>query len=79
MKEYRLRRAMELLRQGEGSIAEIAEQVGYESQGNFSEAFKALTHVSPSEYRRRCRGAPSCEKPSKTNCPLPRRGGGLFV
>lgn len=56
MKEYRLRRAMELLRQGEGSIAEIAEQVGYESQGNFSEAFKALTHVSPSEYRRRCRG-----------------------
>ena len=47
---------MELLRQGEGSIAEIAEQVGYESQGNFSEAFKALTHVSPSEYRRRCRG-----------------------
>lgn len=53
MKEYRLRRAMELLRQGEGSIAEIAEQVGYESQGNFTEAFKTLAHIPPTEYRRR--------------------------
>lgn len=56
MKEYRLRRAMELLRQGDGSIGEIAEQVGYESQGNFTEAFKAMTRISPTEYRRRYRG-----------------------
>lgn len=52
MKEYRLRRAMELLRQEEISIAEIAEQVGYESQGNFAEAFKSFAHISPSEYRK---------------------------
>lgn len=55
MKEYRLRRGMELLRQGDASIAEIAEQVGYESQGNFAEAFKAMTHISPTEYRRQHR------------------------
>lgn len=55
MKEYRLRRGMELLRQGDASIAEIAKQVGYESQGNFAEAFKAMTHISPTEYRRQYR------------------------
>lgn len=55
MKEYRLRHAMELLRQGDGSIAEIAKQVGYERQGNFTEAFKTLAHTTPSEYRRRYR------------------------
>ncbi|MGI5933853.1 MAG: helix-turn-helix domain-containing protein [Lawsonibacter sp.] len=55
MKEYRLRRAMELLRQGGESIAEIAAQVGYESQGKFTEAFKAYTHQLPTEYRRQNR------------------------
>ena len=55
MKEYRLRRAMELLRQGGASIAEIAAQVGYESQGKFTEAFKAYTHQLPTEYRRQSR------------------------
>ena len=55
MKEYRLRRAMELLRQGGASIAEIAAQVGYESQGKFTEAFKAYTHQLPTEYRRQNR------------------------
>ncbi len=54
MKEFRLRRAMDLLRESDRSIAEIGAQVGYESQGNFAEAFKALTHLSPSAYRRAC-------------------------
>lgn len=55
MKEYRLRRAMELLQKSDASIAEIAEQIGYESQGNFTEAFKSLTHISPTEYRKKYR------------------------
>lgn len=60
MKEFRLRRAMELLRESGSSIAEIASQVGYESQGNFAEAFKALTHLSPSAYRKACQsGSPA--------------------
>ena len=57
MKEYRLRRAMELLRESDESIAEIAAQVGYECQGNFTEAFKALTQMSPTEYRRKQRSS----------------------
>ena len=51
MKEYRIRRGMTLLRDTDKSIAEVALQVGYESQGNFTEAFKTLVHLSPSEYR----------------------------
>lgn len=52
MKEYRMRRAMELLRTSDSTIAEIAEQVGYESQGKFTKAFKESAGMPPSEYRR---------------------------
>ncbi len=56
MKEYRMRRAMELLAEETGSIAETAEQVGYENQSKFTAAFKQFTGELPSEYRRRVRG-----------------------
>ena len=52
MRDYRVRRAMELLRQSGASIADVARQVGYENQGKFTEAFKAVTQMLPSEYRR---------------------------
>lgn len=52
MKEYRIRRAMELLRQTNDTIAQIAEQVGYESQGKFTIAFKDVTQMLPSTYRK---------------------------
>lgn len=51
MKEYRVRRAMELLRESGGSIAAIAAAVGYESQGKFTRAFKDVTGQLPTEYR----------------------------
>ena len=47
MKEYRVRRAMELLRESGGSIAAIAAAVGYESQGKFTRAFKDVTQTAP--------------------------------
>ena len=56
MKEYRVRRAMELLRESGGSIAAIAAAVGYESQGKFTRAFKDVTGQLPTEYRREHRG-----------------------
>jgi len=56
MKEYRVRRAMELLRESGGSIAAIAAAVGYESQGKFTRAFKDVTRQLPTEYRREHRG-----------------------
>ena len=56
MKEYRVRRAMELLRESGGSTAAIAAAVGYESQGKFTRAFKDVTGQLPTEYRREHRG-----------------------
>ena len=50
MKEYRIRKNMELLRQTDSSIAEIAFKVGYETQGKFTKAFKETVKVLPFEY-----------------------------
>lgn len=52
MKEYRVRQAMKLLRETDASIADIANQVGYETQGKFSKAFKDVIQVLPTEYRK---------------------------
>lgn len=48
----RIRRAVELLADGELKMYEIAERVGYSSQHYFSSAFKKVLGVSPMEYRR---------------------------
>ena len=40
MKEYRIQKAMELLEKTDESISVIAEKVGYETQGKFTNAFK---------------------------------------
>ena len=52
MKEYRVHQAMKLLRDTDASIADIANQVGYETQGKFSKAFKDVVQVLPTEYRK---------------------------
>lgn len=52
MKEYRVQQAQKLLRETDAPVAEIARQVGYESQGKFSEAFKDVTQMLPTEYRK---------------------------
>lgn len=52
MKEYRVRQAMKLLRETHLTIAQIAEQVGYESQGKFTNAFKDIAQILPTEYRK---------------------------
>ena len=51
MKGYRVESAMELLRKTDIPISEIAERVGYKTQGKFSNAFKDVTHMLPTEYR----------------------------
>lgn len=55
LKEYRLKKAMELLSSTDASIRVIAAQVGYETQSKFTAAFKSMTQLSPSEYRRSIR------------------------
>ena len=52
MKEFRVHQAMKLLRETDASIADIANQVGYETQGKFSKAFKDVVQVLPTEYRK---------------------------
>ena len=55
MKEYRVHQAMKLMRETDATIAEIAAQVGYETQGKFSKAFKDVARILPTEYRRNYR------------------------
>ena len=48
----RIRKAIELLHNGELKIYEIAELAGYANQHYFSNVFKKNLGVSPGEYRR---------------------------
>jgi AraC-like DNA-binding protein len=47
--------AGELLATTDASIAEIANQLGYEYQGDFTRAFYRWAGVSPSQFRRQRR------------------------
>lgn len=52
MKEYRIKQAAVLLRQSQATIAEIANQVGYENQSKFATAFRDVIKIAPAEYRK---------------------------
>ena len=52
IKRRRLDEAMELLKSGSHSIAEVASLVGYENFGSFSEAFKSQFHRPPSFFKK---------------------------
>ena len=52
MKEHRMEKATALLRETDMSVAEIAGQVGYESQSKFTAAFKEQFGQLPTAYRR---------------------------
>ena len=49
--EARLRRAEDLLRQGQLSLADIALEAGFSSQSHFTSTFTQRNGVSPSAYR----------------------------
>jgi signal transduction histidine kinase/DNA-binding response OmpR family regulator len=52
IRNYRLHRAAELLKQGAGNVTEISYQVGFSSQTYFSSSFHELFGCSPSEYQK---------------------------
>ena len=54
IREHRMEAAARLLAQTDMSIADVARQVGYDSQSRFSAAFKAYYRMLPKEYRRKC-------------------------
>lgn len=53
LSKWRMQIAAELLSGGSTSLSEIAAAVGYESDSAFSRAFKKMTGVAPSAWRRR--------------------------
>lgn len=56
MKTYRIKQAAVLLRQTRATIAEIANQVGYENQSKFATAFRDVLKLAPAEYRKQNSG-----------------------
>lgn len=50
--DWRMQLATGLLANGKESVAQIASQVGYESEAAFSRAFKKLIGTPPAEWRR---------------------------
>lgn len=65
-KEYvtrlRMRRAMELLRDSELKIGDIAERVGYPDVRHFSQIFRKRTGSTPSDFRQRHQPCPGERK-----------------
>ncbi len=49
---WRITRAANLLREQRGSLARVAERVGYQSDTVFAKAFRRVTGHSPGRYRR---------------------------
>jgi len=49
---WRMQKAASLLRDGQASIAQVAESVGYDSEAAFSKAFKRALGTAPGAYRR---------------------------
>ena len=51
LKEYRINVAKQLLTDRSNTLSAISEQTGFADQFHFSKSFKAVTGMSPSEYR----------------------------
>jgi AraC-like DNA-binding protein len=49
---WRMQLAAQHLREGRGSVAQVAFQVGYDSEAAFSRAFKRHFSASPGTWRR---------------------------
>jgi AraC-like DNA-binding protein len=50
IQRYRLHEALQVLERSEGTVAELAAQLGYADQAHFARDFKALVGVPPSKY-----------------------------
>ena len=50
--EWRMQKAIPLLREAGGKLSDIAHAVGYESDAAFHKAFKRVVGIFPGEYRR---------------------------
>lgn len=53
VRTVRLQRAMRLLAESDGTLEQVAAQVGYQDAFGFSKAFKRAVGMSPGQFRRR--------------------------
>ncbi len=53
---YRMKVAMELLKEGNLKVYEVADAAGYSDTAYFSAQFKKVVGIAPSEYQDRVRG-----------------------
>jgi len=51
--EWRMQKAMQLLKQRDQKLIDVARSVGYESDASFSKAFKRVVGANPGQYLRR--------------------------
>ncbi|MFR9577117.1 MAG: AraC family transcriptional regulator, partial [Rikenellaceae bacterium] len=51
LKEYRLKRAAELLQDGEHNVNEVCMMTGFKDRSHFSRLFKEKYSMSPSKWR----------------------------
>ena len=52
---WRMQRAASLISAGTATLAQIADEVGYESEASFSRAFKRATGLAPAHWRQGAR------------------------
>ena len=52
---WRMYRGSDLLRESDRKLADVAQAVGYDSDGAFHKAFKRVLGIAPGEYRRSVR------------------------
>ncbi|MBZ5672902.1 MAG: AraC family transcriptional regulator [Acidobacteriia bacterium] len=56
---WRMYRGSDLLRESDRKLADVAQAVGYDSDGAFHKAFKRVLGIAPGEYRRSVVGSPA--------------------
>jgi AraC-like DNA-binding protein len=49
--DWRMQKALQLLKEEDKKLVEVAQSVGYESDAAFSKAFKRIVGLTPGEYR----------------------------
>jgi AraC-like DNA-binding protein len=65
-----LQEELQLLRESDHSVQEVATRVGYESEAAFNRAFKRVAGAPPAAWRKRVRGVNQHPEP---------RGGGRQI
>ncbi len=62
-RRLRIEEARRRLREGDGNIAQVADELGYSSAAAFSRQFRQVMRITPSEYLRSVRGQAAAPRP----------------